>query len=78
MEEEGEAHDRPVFLGQDDLGGPLLEKGPAEGGFVRDDIVFASLIDGELFDQVEDDAGLIGTGRTDGECFHRLFAYWTS
>lgn len=76
MEEQGETDDNPVFFCEDDLGGALYEKGLAEGGFICDDIVFASLIDGELTDQVEDDAGLIGPCRADRECFHFLFLFW--
>jgi len=33
-----------------------------EGGLVSDNIVLASLVNGELLDQIEDDAGLIGPG----------------
>ena len=36
----------------------------------RDGIVGAFLIDSEFLDELEDGAGLVRPGRTDGKCFH--------
>ena len=70
MEEQGETDGRAVFFGEDDLCGMLHKQGMMDRGFVCDDIVGTSLIDGEPLDEVEDKTGFVGPCRADGESSH--------
>ena len=53
MEEQGEADRHSVFHGENDLGGALYEQGMADGGFVRDDVTGAFLVDGKPLYEVQ-------------------------
>ena len=52
MEKQRETYNRTVLLGKDDLSGTLYKKGLMNCGLISEDIIFTSLIDGELLNQI--------------------------
>ena len=67
MEEQGESHDRSIFLGENHLGGPLDKQGVTEDGFIRDNLIGTFLLLGQLPDEIQDDSGFIGPRGADLE-----------